>query len=511
MKKKIYIEFLLLIILGALSSLSLPPYNFYLINLITFSLFFIFIFRKKKIKNKYKTFLYGWFFGFGYFLSSLYWISISLTFDINFKLLVPLALILIPSFLAVFYGIVTYFFFFINLKKPVSNLFLFSLIFGTIEFVRGNILSGFPWNLIAYSISNKIEIIQITSFIGTYGLNILCISFFTSPAILILRENKKEIVICIFLLLSPLILYIFGSSKIKSFESYDLVKNDYVVRIIGSKIDLNRFYGNTDTSSVVLDLIELSEPNLNSKTLFIWPEGIIPNTNQSELKNFEFLFNKDFNDNHYIGLGINNLRKIDKENRYYNSFSFYDNNLNLIDSYNKINLVPFGEFLPLEKILSKIGLKSLSNNYQSFSSGEKRNIISLNNNDFDVRILPLICYEIIYSGEIFDDTNFDFIINISEDGWFGKSIGPHQHFTHSIFRAIESGKYLLRSANNGITAVISPVGIVESKIKLGDTGYLDFYEKRVSDITLFSQYGNKMFFVIILLYIFLIFSFNRIL
>ncbi len=511
MKKKIYIEFLLLIILGALSSLSLPPYNFYLINLITFSLFFIFIFRKKKIKNKYKTFLYGWFFGFGYFLSSLYWISISLTFDINFKLLVPLALILIPSFLAVFYGIVTYFFFFINLKKPVSNLFLFSLIFGTIEFIRGNILSGFPWNLIAYSISNKIEIIQITSFIGTYGLNILCISFFTSPAILILRENKKEIVICIFLLLSPLILYIFGSSKIKSFESYDLVKNDYVVRIIGSKIDLNRFYGNTDTSSVVLDLIELSEPNLNSKTLFIWPEGIIPNTNQSELKNFEFLFNKDFNDNHYIGLGINNLRKIDKENRYYNSFSFYDNNLNLIDSYNKINLVPFGEFLPLEKILSKIGLKSLSNNYQSFSSGEKRNIISLNNNDFDVRILPLICYEIIYSGEIFDDTNFDFIINISEDGWFGKSIGPHQHFTHSIFRAIESGKYLLRSANNGITAVISPVGIVESKIKLGDTGYLDFYEKRVSDITLFSQYGNKMFFVIILLYIFLIFSFNRIL
>ena len=138
----------------------------------------------------------------------------------------------------------------------------------------------------------------------------------------------------------------------------------------------------------------------------------------------------------------------------------------------------------------------MSNNYQSFSSGEKRNIISLNNNDFDVRILPLICYEIIYSGEIFDDTNFDFIINISEDGWVGKSIGPHQHFTHSIFRAIESGKYLLRSANNGITAVISPVGIVESKIKLGDTGYLDFYEKRVSDITLFSQYGNKMFFVI---------------
>ena len=166
--------------------------------------------------------------------------------------------------------------------------------------------------------------------------------------------------------------------------------------------------------------------------------------------------------------------------------------------------------LPFEKILIKTGLKSLTNNYQSFSKGDNREIIIIKKNEFDVKILPLICYEIIYSGKIFDNHDFDYIINISEDGWFGKSIGPHQHLTHSVYRAIESGKYLFRSANNGITAIINPTGFIENKIQFRKSGYVDFFEKRVSNTTLFSQHGNKMFLVIILLYIFLIFSFNRI-
>ena len=195
---------------------------------------------------------------------------------------------------------------------------------------------------------------------------------------------------------------------------------------------------------------------------------------------------------------------------FYNSISFYDHELNLLNTYNKVNLVPFGEFLPFEKIFGSIGLKSLTNNYQSFSSGENRQIIKINKNELNLKILPLICYEIIYSGKIFDNHNFDFIINISEDGWFGDSIGPHQHFAHSIFRAIESGKYLIRSSNNGITAIINPIGLIEKKIPFNNSGYIDFSKKRVLNATLFSEYGNKMFLIIILLYIFLIFSFNRI-
>ena len=127
-----------------------------------------------------------------------------------------------------------------------------------------------------------------------------------------------------------------------------------------------------------------------------------------------------------------------------------------------------------------------------------------------VKFLPLICYEIIYSGKLTKNFNFDFIFNISEDGWFGQSIGPKQHFAHSIFRAIESGKYVLRSTNNGITAIINPVGVIEKQLKLNKSGYIDFYEMRTIKPTLFSNYGNKIFGLIILLYIFLIFSFNRI-
>ena len=110
MKKKIYFELLFLNILGALTSLSLPPNNFFIINFITFSYVFTFLYRKKKNNDRKKSFLYGWIFGLGYFLSSLYWISISLTFDEYFKFLIPIALIIIPAFLAIFYGLTTYFF-----------------------------------------------------------------------------------------------------------------------------------------------------------------------------------------------------------------------------------------------------------------------------------------------------------------------------------------------------------------------------------------------------------------
>ena len=172
--------------------------------------------------------------------------------------------------------------------------------------------------------------------------------------------------------------------------------------------------------------------------------------------------------------------------------------------------MPFGEFLPFETILKSIGLRVITNNYQSFSKGNKREIIKIKRENFSLKILPLICYEIIYSGKIFDNPDFDLIINISEDGWFGQSIGPEQHFAHSIFRAIESGKYIIRSANNGIAAIISPLGKVEQKVNFGQSGYVDFKENKKIEPTIFSKYQNKIFGLLILLYIFLIFSFNKV-
>ena len=510
MNKKLYIESIFLVLLGTITSLSLPPYNYLVINFFTFSSFFVFLFRKFDQQNNKKLFfLYGWLFGFGYFLTSLYWISISLTFDQNLKFLIPLTVILIPAFLASFYGLVSLFFLLIKPRKIISSFLTFSLIFGILEFIRGSILTGFPWNLIAYSFSNQLELLSITSIIGTYGFNLFCISLFTSPAIFILRDKNKDIGICIFFIITTLIFYIYGTSYKENFDK-TLKKNfDYKIRVIGSNISLDRFYENIDTGSVIQDLINLSNPNVNDKTIFIWPEGILPNISQEDLIQYSSLFDVKFNKNHLLVVGTNNVTESEGVEKYYNSLTIYDYKLNILNSYNKVNLVPFGEFLPLENILKVIGLRSLTNNYQSFSSGDQRNIIQINHQDSLLKILPLICYEIIYSGKLFENSDFDIIINISEDGWFGKSIGPKQHFTHSIFRAIESGKYVIRSSNNGIAGIINPLGQIEKNINFGQSGYVDLEERKSMQPTIFSKFGNKIFLLLILLYIFFIFSFNR--
>ena len=511
MNIKIYIELIFLITLGVFTSLSLPPFSYVIINFLTFSLFYIFLIKKfSKKKNKIIFFLYGWLFGFGYFVSNLYWISISLTFDQNFKFLIPFTIILVPGFLALFYSLISFLFIVFKPKKNLSSFFLFCLIFGIVEFLRGSILTGFPWNLIAYSFSNQLEILNITSIIGTYSFNLFCVSLFTSPTIFILRDNKKEISVCIAFLIATMSFYVFGSQNLEKFNKEQSKKLDYKIRVISSNINIDRFYNNIDPVSTIEELIKISSPIKSEKTIFIWPEGIIPGISQSQLKEYKWLFENKFNENHLLVIGINSKDDENVTIKYFNSLSVFDHNLSILHSYKKLNLVPFGEFLPFEKLLKSIGLKTITNNYQSYSRGDERNIIDLKENNFSVKILPLICYEIIYSGKIFDDRNFDFIVNISEDGWFGQSIGPQQHFVHSIYRAIESGKYVLRSANNGIAAIVNPLGIVEKQVDLNQSGYVDFIESKKIRATIFSKYGNKIFGLMILLYILLIFSFNRI-
>ena len=322
MKKKQYIELIFLIFLGAITSLSLPPFNYLIINFLTFTLFFIYLNKKSNShKNQKLFFLYGWLFGFGYFISSLYWISISLSFDQKLKFLIPFTLFLIPAFLALFYGLVSYFFIILKPKKVVSSFLVFSLIFGVLEFVRGSILTGFPWNLIAYSFVGYLEILSITSIIGTYGFNLFCISLFTSPAVLILRDTKKDIVIFAFFLIASILFYIYGSNYKEKFNIADSNIYDYKLRVIGSNISLDRFYSNIEPVSVIEDLIKISNPKDNEKIIFVWPEGIIPDISQDELIEYNWLFNKNFNENHILIVGINSQYINNGSKNYFNSLS----------------------------------------------------------------------------------------------------------------------------------------------------------------------------------------------
>ena len=511
MTKSHKLNYLILLILGIVSSFSLPPYNYFILNFVSYTFFFIFVFEAIRTNLSFlKLFLYGWFFGFGYFLSSLYWISISLTFDDNFKFLIPLSVSIIPAFLAIFYGIaIAILKFLINKKKILSSIFIFSLSIGILEFVRGKILSGFPWNLIAYSFSEQIEFIQINSVLGIYAFNLICLTLFSAPAIFILRQSRKEIFVLFCILLTAVVNLIYGYLNFDLKKNFSIKKNINIVSV-STDVSLERFYSSkVDEYSIIENLINLSDTKrfLGEKTFFVWPEGVLPSTNVNDIMFYKELFEQNFDDNHYIAIGLNREEVIDGNKSFYNSLALIDRNANLKAYYDKKKLVPFGEFLPLENILSKLGLKSLTNNYQSYSKG--KNEKSINIKDIDLNFLATICYEIIYSGELNLKSEYDLIINVSEDGWFGKSIGPHQHFAHSIFRAIENGRTVIRSANNGISAIIEPNGTIKSRIDLVETGSIFTNEIYFRD-TIFSNYGNKTFFLLILIYIFLIFSFNRI-
>jgi len=516
LNKKLFTLFLAPFLLGALSVFGFSPYSHSFVNFFTFSLllFLVLIVRKrtqskyrKKNSNRYYFYL-GCAFGFGFFLFGNYWITISLTHDEAFKNLIPFALILVPLFLSLFFGlailIVGNF-----AKKNISFVLLFSSVFSLFEFIRGNILTGFPWNLISYTWSWSLESIQILSLIGTYSLSLISITIFCIPFLFIQKKiYKKNIFFLLFFLVIFIGNYSYGIYKLNN-NTYNFDEN-FNVKIISPNFSLQD-YQNTNEISQLERLIKISDPVKNKKTLFIWPEGVFYHSSLKDLKKYQNLFEDKFSKNHLIILGINNfVNSNDTEKKYYNSLVILNHKLEILFLYNKINLVPFGEFLPFEKFLSKFGLKKITRGYSSFSPGDAREIINLGNKFNEKLILPLICYEIIYSGKIKNKRQSpDLIINISEDAWFGQSIGPHQHFTKAIYRSIEEGIFVARSANKGISAFINPNGNVLKSLNTGESGNIELNFPHFNQPTLFSNYGNKIFLLIILLYIFLTLIFKR--
>ena len=183
--------FIIPFVLGLITSFSLPPYSFFFLNFITFPLLLVFFISNYK-NGKWVSFNIGWMFGFGYFISNLYWITNSLTFEENFKPLIPIALILIPLFLGGFYGVITLVCSFFSLNKKFSSILIFSIFFSLIEFIRGFVLGGFPWNLIAFAWTDYLSILQILSFIGTYAFNLLALTIFLIPTIVFFNHKKKN-------------------------------------------------------------------------------------------------------------------------------------------------------------------------------------------------------------------------------------------------------------------------------------------------------------------------------
>ncbi len=498
-KKKILL-YLFIFSIGIISSFSLPPYNLFYLNFFSYpALLWALLFYSK---DKIISFNIGWVFGFGYFISNLYWITNSLTFEDIFKPLIPFALILIPLFLGLFYGFSTLVFSLLNPQKNLLSILILATSMSIFEYIRSFLFGGFPWNLIAFSFVNYLEFIQILSITGTYTFNSLVILLFLFPTIL-LFNYKRKIKIGIFILSLSVLLtnYFLGNATLRQFELTEKKDLGFNIKIISPTIKINRYFQNENPSELILELIDISKPNPLIETIFIFPEGILSSIYFEDLKKFKTFFSNNFSKKHKIILGIN----INEKQKIYNSLLVVNNDLNVVQKYYKNKLVPFGEFLPFENLLSNLGFKKITQGYQSFSADNRRNLIKFNNYSF----IPLICYEIIYSGLINNsEKNYDFILNISEDGWFGNSIGPYQHYSHSIFRSIEEGKPVIRSSNNGISAFINPKGQVIDKILTTDKGFIEIQSFKKSNKTIFSSHGNKIFFYFLSIYISFIFFFK---
>ena len=492
---------IILFFLGFLSSFSLPPYNFFFINFFTFPiLFYILVINISR--NLLNNFLVGWFYGFGYFISNLYWISNSLKFDKNFENLIILSILLIPFLLSLFYGLFSYLLKFFNVKMDFSSILIFSLSLSFVEYLRGTIFGGFPWNLISFSLVNFISSLQILSFIGTYSLNLLVITFYTLPIIILfnIKKLRKFTVLSLAVLLLSINFY-YGFNKIEQIENRPKKIIFPSIKLVSPKFNIERFFIDEPIEDKINELFENSHP-LDKDLILVFPEGI---TNIGEINQLENDFDNisdQLTDKSKIILGIT----LDDGEKIFNSLAVFNKDFEIENKYNKNKLVPFGEFLPFEKFLSKFGLKKITHGYKSFSSSTERNILSVG----EISFLPLICYEIIFSGALTKNAdNYDFILNISEDGWFGNSIGPIQHFSHSIFRSIEEGKDILRVANNGISAHISSNGKINKIINTTEKGSIEINSVSIAFPTIFSVFGNKIFFFLVLIYISLIFFIRK--
>ena len=464
--------------IGLLSTLSFQPFNLTIINFIIFPIFFsLLVFINKKSRGTYRKkpykknfFIFGLLFGFGFYLSGVSWITNSLTFDETFKILIPFALILIPLFLSLFLAF-TILIIGPYLQFNFLSLILFSGGIAFSDYLRSKLLTGFPWNLWAYSTAGFNENLQVLNLIGLHSYNLITITFFTIPLIFFFKITTIKKILClIFSIIFFLSSFIYGNFIINNNEKI-LNESDkkIFVKIVSPNFDLKYGLSKKEIQERLEKLIRYSNPSKERRTLFIWPEGALSGYSYSEILMFKEMILKNFSEKHLIIFGSNKLNE--KTGKLFNSMLLVNNNFEIIQSYNKRKLVPFGEFLPLESLFKRFGLKKITEGSVSFDKGSHNNNLIINN----LNILPLICYEIIFTDLIQkSNKNTNLIINISEDGWFGQSIGPDQHFSKSIFRAIENNTFLLRSANKGVSAIISNKGKIIKQLNRNEAGNIEF-------------------------------------
>ena len=471
-------------ILGVLSALLFPPFFMMPLGLVIFPYLIKLLNQISITQNPFYYFSLGFFYGLGFLLVFLFWIQNPFLMNEATKNFSILGLIL-PVFLSIFFGLGFTIYKYIN---KIYFLIIFTpFIFLLIEFVIANIFYGFPWITYSLILSNNLVGFYFLKYFGTYISSYLIIFIYILPALFIYSyklKNIKNFISVIhlpFLLVFALLFFNLNSNNVEQNKKISL-------EIFQIFSPINKF----DNHLIQTDIINKIK-NSNAEYI-IFAENNYPYL-ISDINSIDIL--KHIKDNKKVIIGTT---RIDK-NKFYNSFLFLEkDNVQIFD---KQILVPFGEFLPFRSYIKF--LENISGNVD-FTSGNKERIIKSSD---QINILPVICYEIIFNKVLkkINENEIDILINITNDSWFGNTLGPYQHFYHARMRALISNKYLLRVSNNGISAIIDNNGNVLTFTKLNTIKSFN-YLLEIKNTMYFGTIHNILIFYLIFI-IFINFIFYK--
>ena len=444
----------------------------------------------------------GWAFGLAFFLSGVYWIGFSFLVDAEtYAWMLPFAMVAMPMGLGVITGAA------LALARVLwrpgpSRVLVFAASFAVLEWLRGHILTGFPWNLTGYAWGGSADMLQSTSVIGIYGLSFLTIFAAASPAALF--GPAQERASWRWPLAGILILAVLWAGGASRLYLAPFGPETYVegvnLRIAQPNIPQAEKW-RPENRQAIWDLLleQTSAPSSAPITHVIWPESAVP-----------FVLANNPVGRAEVGgaLGgatlITGALRIEREPgnvmHFYNSLHVVGGSGEIIGTYDKHHLVPFGEYLPLRGLLGRFGFRSIVDERFDYLPGPgARTLAAPGAPDFG----PLICYEAIFPRAVVDPRRRPgWLVNVTDDSWFGDSSGPRQHLVQARARAIEEGLPLIRAANTGISAVIDPHGRVLSQLGLGTTGVIDAPLPKALQPTLYAYLGDWPLFVALMFLLF---------
>jgi apolipoprotein N-acyltransferase len=467
---------------GALSSLAMAPFNAWPILFITFpvAIWQIDGAGAGRWRGVPAAALTGWWFGLGYFVPGLYWIGYAFLVDAQtFAWLLPFAILGLPAYLALFmalgFALARLFW-----TRDASRVIALAASLTISEWLRGHALTGFPWNTLGYALTEPLALAQTASLIGLWGLTFLAVAIFASPAVLIdgRSRGRRPWAAPALALVVLVAMTVFGVVRLSREPTVMLAGPK--LRIMQPNLQQDEKFNYAAKAEVMKKYLALSDRSSGPQStgvkdinILIWPESAFPfflTREPDAMAEIADLLPKG------TVLITGSVRAPDvppgtRIRRAYNSIYVIDHDGNVLSVYDKLHLVPFGEFLPFQDWLEKIGLEQLTRVQGGFIPGAHRHSMEVPNAP---KMLPLICYEAIFPGDVVERNDRPgWIVNVTNDGWFGISTGPHQHLQQARVRAIEQGLPLVRAANTGISAVIDPVGRIVAQLGLGLEGVLD--------------------------------------